>query len=513
MSNVEEAQEAHLSELLSEAIENAMNNAKGWDSEEARKAYIDGLLDEDFLPALFCETEEELAKTGTADAFSSLLYDDPPATYLMQFKSQGNRSFQLGKQNQANNKQYYRDAANEYYQALAWADRVQAVDEGFVKPTTGKDSECEYFTVEQLDELRATLYANAAMAHLQIKNAGHARDNCQKALKHNPKNVKAWYRLAKAFQLLQNWAEAGDAIDSGLENCNETESTEYKELIKLQRLLEHRVRRARQLRQQQQRARAERVAQVKQVWKHCKESNIRLGRVALVSRVSDDDDDDEHDVAHAWHHHFPHTGKLPKQLNDEWSWPCMFLYPSHHQSDFIECFAENEIFALRIAQVFPDLEDCVNGHTAMPWDSNDEFVCSNLAVYFEVHTTTDNLIHPQGVECLTDQASCMRYYEASRALKGDEGPEIQTLAELTEKKHLLNLRKAWTKKHGSLWCQPPPNPLVRVHPAMTLREVLTHSAMVVPSFLPTFYFFPVGHPAEDLFLKEHPCVEVLQPQK
>jgi hypothetical protein len=77
------------------------------------------------------------------------------------------------------------------------------------------------------------------------------------------------------------------------------------------------------------------------------------------------------------------------------------------------------MFALRMAQVFPDLEDYPHGATTvMPWDSENEFVCTNLAVYFEVHkcdtaTATWDVIHPDSVELLQDQASCMRYYESA----------------------------------------------------------------------------------------------------
>jgi hypothetical protein len=49
-----------------------------------------------------------------------------------------------------------------------------------------------------------------------------------------------------------------------------------------------------------------------------------------------------------------------------------------------------------------------------------------------------------------------------------------------ERKHLHQQRVAWKKKHGSLWHMPEPNPVVRVHPAMTLGDVLRDTRMVVP---------------------------------
>jgi len=43
-----------------------------------------------------------------------------------------------------------------------------------------------------------------------------------------------------------------------------------------------------------------------------------------------------------WGYHHPHSGKLPKieTAESENSWPVMFVYPSHRQSDFVEKVSE-----------------------------------------------------------------------------------------------------------------------------------------------------------------------------
>ena len=369
------------------------------------------------------------------------------------------------------------------------------------------------YSEEELDAFKSTVLANAAMAHMQIKNWGYVRDFSNRSLKFNAKNIKSWYRLAKAHQMLQNWEQCGDAIDSGLE-CEK----DNKDLLKLQVLLQKKVNRARKDRQKREKERALRVSRVKTVWKHCKESGITLGRVPLVAKVSDDDEEDDENVDEArWHHHFPHTGKLPQQLSQdggEWTWPTMFVYPSHKQSDFIAEFAESEMLALRMAEVFPQLE---NGETEteISWDYNNEFECSKLAVYFEVHCTEQdgNVIHPECVEKLKDQGATMKFYESSRALKGDEGPEMATVARCLERKHLHKQRKMWKKKHKSLWAKPDPCPVVRVHPAVTLFDVLRDDRMVVPNFLVTFMIFPEDHPAHIEFLKERKCLGLLEPKE
>jgi tetratricopeptide (TPR) repeat protein len=495
--------------LLSKAIELALAQGKGWKPGE-KEAYLEKMMDDDYIHPMFATSQEELEKSGMAEAFSSLLYDDPPARTMAEAKAKGNEAFQNGKKNVAKNVQYYRDAINHYYESFHWAQKVTpdvpSLDrEG--KPLV----DIPVYTEHELDLFKSTVLANAAMAHMQIKNWGYVRDDSKRSLTFNPKNIKSWYRLAKAYQMLQNWEEAGDAIDSGL-NCD----NDNKELKLLKKQLERKVSRARMERQKREKARAHRVSHVKAVWKHCKEAGITLGRVPLVSTVNDDDDlEDEvcSDEAR-WHHHFPHTGKLPQQCNDrngEWSWPTMFVYPSHNQSDFIAEFCESDMIALRMAEVFPELDQGIT-ETAMPWDYDNAFVCSKLAVYFEVHCreNDDEVVHPESVEKLRDQGAAMRFYESSRALKGDEGPEMANVARCLERKYLHKQRKAWIKKHKSLWAKPDPCPVVRVHPACTLIDVLKDGRMVVPNFLVTFILFPEDHPAHEAFLKEHKCLGILE---
>ncbi len=407
--------------------------------------------------------------------------------------------------------QYYRDAINHYYESFHWAEKVQA-DTPAVNGEGEILEDIPVYTEKELDEFKSTVLANAAMAHMQIKNWGYVRDDCKRSLAFNDQNIKACYRLAKAHQMLQNWEEAGDAIDAGLKI-----DAENKDFIKIEKLLQKKINRARLDRQKREKARAKRISEVKGVWKHCKEKGVILGRVPLVSTVTDDDEEDDENVDEArWHHHHPHTGRLPQPIpggGGEWSWPCMFVYPSHNHSDFIEFFAESDILALRMAEAFPELEQNET-ETAMPWDFNNEFECSKLAVYFEVHCTEGDgaVIHPECVEKLKDQGAAMRFYESSRALKGDEGPEMATVARCLERKHLHKQRKAWKKKHKSLWAKPAPCPVVRVHPAVTLNDILTDKRMVVPNFLVTFMMFPEEHPAHAAFLKERNCLGVLEPK-
>lgn len=471
-----EEEEDDTDRLLNDAIAYSLEQGKGW-AEGEREEYLNKILDDDFIPPIFAESQEELEASGLSEAFSSLKYDEPPAQYMLDFKKKGNEAFMNGKRNEAKNMQYYRDAVNHYYEAFAWSKRIEHVSEDEKAQAENKELS---FTEKELDEAKSVICANAAMAHMQLKNWGYVRDESKKALVFDDQNVKAWYRLAKAHQNLQNWEEAGNAIDAGLGIDKDN-----KDLKKLDRILAEKVRRARLARQKRERRRAERVSKVKEVWNHCKDSGIKLGRVPLVTSVTDDDEEEDEAVESRWHHHHPHTGKLPEKSQGEWAWPCMFVYPSHNQSDFIQHFCESDILALHMAQIFPELEDDTDnqGETSVPWDYNNEFQCSKLAVYFEVHGTEDTgePVHPESVEVLKTQADTMKFYEASRALKGDEGPDIVNLARALERKHLHKQRKAWKRKHGSLWAKPDPTSVVRIHPAMTLQDLLRDKRMVIPN--------------------------------
>jgi tetratricopeptide (TPR) repeat protein len=548
--------------MLQDAIDMAVKNGKGWAPGE-KEAYMKKILDDDYIPPMFCSTQEELEKTGLAEAFSSLQYDDDPAITMKDCKKKGAKAFMDGKGNMAKNIQYYRTAINHYYEAVAWASRIEPIEhrQAHSKGNTDKNDDddatkkreatFEDYKEAEIDEMKSTLYSNAALCHIQLKNWGHAKTDSTKAVTFHSSNVKALYRLAKSNQMLKDWEPAGDAIDSGLKL-----DPANKDLRKLKKLLSDKIRLARIARQKRERIRSERASNIKAVWMHCKKEAIKLGRVALVASTSDEleynedllvDDDQNEDAAafeSRWHHHFPHTGSLPKPDGGNnngqplWTWPCLFVYPSHSQSDFVKSFHEQEMLAERMAEMYPELEDIKNGgeggcnsgccsqnsspETAMLWDYNNEFTCSNLAVYFEVNcpdgftsqnnNNTNAIVHPDSVEPLRDMAATMKFYEASRALKGDEGPDIMKVAELIERKRLKKQRKAWKKKHKTLAKTPDPTACVRVHPAMTLEQILKDPRMVVANFLVTLLVIPDKHPAHEAYLKEHKCVGVLQPE-
>jgi len=90
--------------LLSEAISMAIDQGKGWSSPEEREKYLEQLLDDDFIPPIFAENNEELERSGLKDAFSSLHNDgETLGKNMLDCKKKGNDSIALGRKNVAKN--------------------------------------------------------------------------------------------------------------------------------------------------------------------------------------------------------------------------------------------------------------------------------------------------------------------------------------------------------------------------------------------------------------------------
>ena len=127
-------------------------------------AYLETLLDDEFIPPLFAENEEELERSGLKDAFTTLHNEgEMPGKNMLDFKEKGNQSIGFGKKNAAGNIQYYRDAVNHYYDALHWANRIAPKDEDFVPTIEELNAQHEddpYFTEKELDEIRSVICSN-----------------------------------------------------------------------------------------------------------------------------------------------------------------------------------------------------------------------------------------------------------------------------------------------------------------------------------------------------------------
>ena len=172
----DDEEEDKTGKLLDQAIGLAIEQGRGWSPGE-KAAYLDKILDDDFIPPLFAENVDEVEKSGLAEAFTALKYDDTPTRLMLNFKKLGNEAFGNGKRNVAKNMQYFRDAINHYYEAFAWAQKIEPMLPGDLKSA---DNDDPTYTEEELDEMKSSILSNAALAHLTLKNWGFVRDEAQK---------------------------------------------------------------------------------------------------------------------------------------------------------------------------------------------------------------------------------------------------------------------------------------------------------------------------------------------
>lgn len=115
------------------------------------------------------------------EALKALAYDGEPQEIAENFKNQGNGQFKI--------KQY--KAAIEYY------NKGIAID---------------------LDDpkIMSSLYLNRAACNLELKNYRKCINDCIDGLRYDPKNVKAYYRMAKAFFTIEKLDEALSALEFSL---------------------------------------------------------------------------------------------------------------------------------------------------------------------------------------------------------------------------------------------------------------------------------------------------------
>jgi hypothetical protein len=188
---IEEGEEDDTDRMLNDAIEMAVQQGKGWAPGE-KEAYMAKILDDDYIPPIFAENQEELEKSGLAEAFSSLHYDDNPAVVMLEFKKKGTDAYLNGKRNEASNVQFYRDAVNHYYEAVGWAQKIEPLEHKEVSKeayanipkismnNNKSTDEASEYAEKELNEIKSNLYNNAALCHLQLKNWGLVRDDGKK---------------------------------------------------------------------------------------------------------------------------------------------------------------------------------------------------------------------------------------------------------------------------------------------------------------------------------------------
>ena len=108
------------------------------------------------------------------------------AAYVEKAKAAGTAAFREGN---------IKAAVAAYAKAIRWADALETPD----------------------DELVSVLHSNIAAAYLKADQKAQARDAAKAAVRADPKNIKAHFRLANSLRLLRQFDDAEDVIQNALQ--------------------------------------------------------------------------------------------------------------------------------------------------------------------------------------------------------------------------------------------------------------------------------------------------------
>ncbi|KAK6537728.1 hypothetical protein TWF694_011896 [Orbilia ellipsospora] len=277
-----------------------------------------------FATPLFMRSLDDLTdETNDAfEALKALAYEGEPHEVARNFKQQG----------------------NECYQAQNWKDAI----EFYTKALAAKCS---------VDEINSACYANRAACNLELRNYRRAIFDCFEALKINPRNIKAWYRSARACLALDRLHEAEDCVQRGL--AIDPKNTSLK-------TISLKINGRKQDIAMAQRARLEREQALKEKEDVLKKA-LLLRNITQRSTSSCQLD-------------LPADAEVrlenPLDPDSILHFPLVILYPLHLESDFIKSVPESETMHFQ-------LEEILSASNPPPWDRESEYTPSSVEILVE----------------------------------------------------------------------------------------------------------------------------------
>ena len=316
--------------------------------EEAPRPTVDEVWAEFNKSPLFMQDLEE---NDDIAALQALAYEGTPLENASDFKDRGNECF--AEKNPRDAVEFYGKGIN-----IIWLEeRKRRMGE-----VTMGENEGVPDTEDDIRKQRAVLealYVNRAASHLELKNYRSCWLDCAAALKINPRNVKAWYRSARALLRVDRVDEADEACARGLALDGENKALRAlaDEIIKREKFLAEKKRKDEEREAKERRKKAVLAAAISARGVRMRDTerppDMEDARVRLVP--------DEEDP----------TSTL--------AFPTMLFYPVHYETDFIKAFNEQETVADHLGYVFP-----------LPWDTKGEYKLDKVECYVE--TVTGGLI-------------------------------------------------------------------------------------------------------------------------
>ncbi|RDA91659.1 hypothetical protein CP533_0042 [Ophiocordyceps camponoti-saundersi (nom. inval.)] len=280
----------------------------------------------------------EMEENDDTAALQALSYEGTPLENAADFKERGNECFRV---------RGYVDAREFYAKGIAVLTAVKAVDKTDVDDDDNDDEE------EKANMLEA-LYVNRAACNLELENYRSCYLDCAAALRLNRRNVKAYYRAARALLAVDRVRDAAEACSAGLavdpENASLRAASDA--VVARKDALDAHARRLS--------ARAQDASR-----------RARLVAAALAARNvpplrTSDRPPDADGLAIA-------LVPDPDDPRSALAFPAVLLYPLRLESDVIKAFVETESLQDHLQYVLPP-----------PWDCDGEYAAAkDVSCYIE----------------------------------------------------------------------------------------------------------------------------------
>ncbi|KAJ0367262.1 hypothetical protein COL154_003335 [Colletotrichum chrysophilum] len=304
----------------------------------------------------------ELEENDDLAALQALAYEGTPRENAEDFKERGNERFQTKQFSDA--KEFYTKgidilAAQERARArgektyrtqkVTEADKPGDADVVEEKETEVEDDEEE---IAKQKAVLESLYVNRAACQLELGNYRSCWMDCGFALRLNPKNLKAYYRSSRALLKVERIAEADDACARGMAIDPENKALQAvaRDILAAAERYDAKANRE-----------AERAAKEKR--------RAMLLKAALAARtIRTRETAQPPEMEDARMRLVPDEDDAASSL----SFPAVFLYPVHLESDFIKAFNEQECVADHLAYILP-----------VPWDEERAYTPDGVECYME----------------------------------------------------------------------------------------------------------------------------------
>ena len=331
---------------------------------ESRKTVDEVVADLKKSPLFMTELEEN----DETEALKALAYEGAPSEVASDFRDRGNECFKArataakGASAPAGATRLLSDA-KEFYtkgiQVLAAEERKRRNGEPTApeKRTVGMDGDDEDLISDEEAAVRQralleALYVNRAACNLELRNYRSCWLDGAAALRINDRNVKAYYRSARALAAVGRLDEAAEACTLGL--AVDPDNGALKQTAREVATKSEEA--ARRRREDEERAARDARREA-------------LLRAALKARG----------IRTRASERPPDTGDArvalrpdPDDPRSELAFPAVLLYPAHLESDFVKAFGETESIGDHLAYIFP-----------LPWDTAGEYRPEAVECYME----------------------------------------------------------------------------------------------------------------------------------